>query len=223
MDLLNWWNLVFLLPALAALLYLLLTTVGLAPAEGHDGGLDTDGDVDGDHGPVHDALGAIGVGRVPLSLVLMSFAFLWGFFGWAGNRIFGAMLGPPALFIWPSLLLALVAATVLTRFLAMRLGRLMPATESYGAASRELVGRVAAVRYPLTETSGSVQLHDSFGTLHEVPARVMPGEEVIPAGAKVVLWRFSQEASAYFAIQDEALSDSGAERLGLDVRRVASE
>jgi membrane protein implicated in regulation of membrane protease activity len=226
-ELLNWWNLVFLLPALAALLYLLLTTVGLAPIEGHDADLDAhadiDADADGDHGLLHDAFGAIGVGRIPLSLVLMSFAFLWGFFGWVGNRLFGALLGEPALFIWPSLLLALVAAAVLTRFLATRLGRLMPATESYGAASRELVGRVADVRYALTETSGSVQLHDNFGTLHEVPARVMPGEDAIPAGAKVVLWRFNEAAGAYFAIQDEAISDPGTERLGLPGRRVASD
>ena len=221
MDLLNWWNLVFVLPALGALLYLPMTTVGLAPVEGHDVDVDVDVDVDGDlhadgdHGILHDALGAIGVGRVPLSLVLMSFAFLWGFFGWVGNRIFGTLLATPVLFIWPSLLLALVAASVLTRFLAVRLGRLMPATESYGAGNRELVGRIGDVRYPLTETSGSVQLYDTFGTLHEVPARVMPGEAAIPAGAKVVLWRFSDAAGAYFATQDEAISDRGTERVGL--------
>lgn len=236
MTLLQWWNLVFLLPAAAALLYLLLMALGAAPMEGHDADidLDLDNDVDthighagfdGDghgHGgfdPFRGALSLIGVGRIPLSLVLMSFAFLWGFFGWAGNQLFGTLLRAPALFIWPSLVLAFVASSVLTRFLAVGLGRLMPATESYGAAAQELVGRLADVRYPLTETSGTVQLYDRHGTLHEVPARVLPGEDAIPVGVKVVLWRYNEPAAAYLAVADEALS--GAEAFGLPGRHSA--
>lgn len=222
MNLLQWWNLIFLLPAVAALLYLLLMALGAAPSDGHDADFDLhhDVDVDGDghveagggHGdgdPVHSVLSLIGIGRIPLSLVLMSFAFLWGFFGWAGNIAFSTLFPAPALFIWPSLLLALVAATVLTRTLAAGLGRLMPATESYGAGAQELVGRMADVRYPLTESSGTVQLYDRFGSLHEVAARVLPGETAIPAGAKVVLWRYSEPAGAYFAVQDEAIDGAG--------------
>jgi hypothetical protein len=224
-NLLHWWNLVFLLPAVAALLYLLLMALGAAPSEGHDAHLELDGDGDVDAGahvgagdghdggdPTQSVLSLIGVGRIPLSLVLMSFAFLWGFFGWVGNLVFGAMLPSPALFIWPSLLLALVGAALLTRFLAFGLGRLLPATESYGAGARELVGRIADVRYPLTETSGTVQLYDKFGSLHEVAARVPPGEAAIPAGAKVVLWRWSEPAGAYFAVQDEVFD--GTEAVG---------
>jgi Protein of unknown function (DUF1449) len=94
----------------------------------------------------------------------------------------------------------------LTRFFAARLGRLMPATESYGASTRELVGRIADVRYALTETSGTVQLYDEYGSIHEVPARVMHGESVIPAGERVVLWRFDERAGTYFAVQDDAIN-----------------
>jgi Protein of unknown function (DUF1449) len=122
MELLQWWNLIFLLPAMAALLYLLLLSLGALPAEGHDADVDLDVDPDlhievhSPHTDIHPgnlpnhtpsvsdpfrgALSLIGVGRVPLSLVLMSFLFLWGFFGWLANQVFGSVIAAPALFIW---------------------------------------------------------------------------------------------------------------------------
>lgn len=210
MNLLQWWNLIFLLPALAALLYLLLLAFGALPAEGHDADIDVDVDTDLDHSagdPFHGALNLIGVGRVPFSLVLMSLLLLWGFFGWVGNQIFSMVIPSPAGYIWPSLVLALLGSIVFTRFLARGLGRFMPSTESYGADARELVGRMADVRYPLTESAGSVQIYDQHGSLHEVPARVLPGESVIPAGARVVLWRFDAGAGSYLAVRDEAITE----------------
>ncbi|MGH2614005.1 MAG: hypothetical protein ACRDJC_02100, partial [Thermomicrobiales bacterium] len=197
MELLQWWNLIFLLPAVAALLYLLLLALGALPAEGghgdlhlesgfhvdihgahieiHPGDLPDDLPSETDNDPFRGALSLIGVGRIPLSLVLMSFLFLWGFFGWVGNQFFGSVIGSPAVFIWPSLAVALVGAGAFTRLLAVRMGRLMPSTESYGSSARGLVGRIADVRYALTETSGTVQLYDGYGSLYEVSARVMPG------------------------------------------------
>lgn len=213
MEILQWWNLIFLLPGVAALLYLLLISLGAIPAEGHDldagdaGHVELHGHVDQPDGdPFHGVLSLIGVGRTPLSLILMSFAFLWGFFGWLGTRIFGNVLTAPELFVWPSLALALVGAGVFTRFVASGLGRVMPGTESYGAEARELIGRMADVRYPLTETTGTVQIYDQHGSMHEVPARVLPGESAIPAGTRVVLWRYDEQAGSYFAVQDDALT-----------------
>lgn len=211
-SLLQWWNLIFLLPAVAAILYLLLVSLGAVPAEGHN--LDVgDAGLPGDFGhdypesdPFHGALNLIGVGRVPLSLILISFALLWGFFGWLGTRLFGTVIAAPEIFVWPALVLALVGAGVFTRLLAGGLGRLMPGTESYGAEARELIGRMADVRYPLTETTGTVQIYDQHGSLHEVPARVLPGEAAIPAGTRVVLWRYDEGNGAYFAVQDDVLS-----------------
>ena len=228
MALLEWWNLIFLLPAFAALLFLLLLALGALPAEGGPGDIhvepglhvevhgahieihphDLPDDIghDSDTDPFRGALSLIGVGRIPLSLVLMSFSFLWGFFGWAANQLFASVLPSPALFIWPSLAVALVGAGVFTRFLAMRLGRLMPSTESYGASSSELVGRIADVRYALTETSGTVQLYNQYGSIYEVPARVMPGETPIGSGERVVLWRYDSGGGTYFAVQDDIIA-----------------
>ena len=223
MDLLHWWNLIFLLPAAAALILLLLLTLGAVPSEGFPGDVDVHVDTgldapDAGHiashpeaahaagDPFLGALSLIGVGRAPLSLVLLSFGLLWGFVGVLANRVFASFIASPAVYVWPSMAVALVGAGAVTRVLAMSLGRLMPATESYGAATRELVGRIADVRYPLTETGGAVQLHDAFGALHEVPARVMPGEPVIPAGTRVILWRYDDNLGAYFAVHDETIN-----------------
>lgn len=228
MELLQWWNLIFLLPAFAALLYLLLLAFGALPAEGDHGDIHVEPglhvEVHGAHIEIHPhdlpddighhsdsdpfrgALSLIGVGRIPLSLVLMSFFFLWGFLGWAANQLFSSVLPTPALYIWPSLAVALVGAGAFTRLLAVRLGRLMPSTESYGASTRELVGRIADVRYALTETSGTVQLYDRYGTMYEVSARVLPGETSIPSGERVVLWRYDGGEGAYYAVQDDAIA-----------------
>ncbi len=234
MELLQWWNLIFLLPAFAALLYLLLLALGALPAEGGHGDLHVEpglhveihgahielhahdllDDVAHDGDPFRGALSLIGVGRIPLSLVVMSFCFLWGFFGWVANQFFSSVIPNPALFIWPSLAVALVAAGAFTRLLAVRLGRLMPSTESYGASTRELVGRIADVRYAITETSGTVQLHNQYGSLYEVPARVRPGEPPIPAGERVILWRYDETEGAYLAAQDEAINGMEVESVG---------
>jgi hypothetical protein len=82
----------------------------------------------------------------------------------------------------------------------------MPGTESYGASTRELVGRIGDVRYAITATSGAVQLHNQYGSLYEVPARILPGEPPIPAGERVILWRYDESEGAYLAAQDEAIT-----------------
>ncbi len=206
MELLKWWNLIFLLPAAAAVLYVLLLAVGALPFD--DMGLHFDahaGHVDHDLPGDHDLLGILGVGRVPISVVLISFSLLWGVIGWFAMRALSTIWPEPGVFIWPSLLIALVGAGGLTRVMSRLLGRIMPGTESYGAGARELIGRMAETRYPISATGGSVQVYDQHGTMHEVPARVLTGEAMIPAGTRVVLWRYDDAAGSYLVAQDDAL------------------
>ncbi|MCA9879811.1 MAG: DUF1449 family protein [Thermomicrobiales bacterium] len=210
MELLEWWNLIFLLPASAAVLYVLLLAVGALPFD--DLGLHLDagtGHFDHDGPGDHDLLGILGIGRVPISIVLISFSLLWGVIGWFATRAFQSVWPAPGVFIWPSLLVALVGAAGLTRGMANLLGRVMPGTETYGVGARELIGRMAETRYPISASAGSVQVYDQHGALHEVPARVLTGEAVIPAGARVVLWRFDDATGSYLVTQDDALNGLG--------------
>jgi hypothetical protein len=209
-ELLEWWNLIFLLPAFAAVLYVLLLAVGALPFD--DMGLHFDahaGHVDHDVPGDHDLLGILGVGRVPISIVLIGFSLLWGVIGWFAMRAFQSVWPEPGVFIWPSLLVALVGAAGLTRLMTRLLSRVMPGTETYGAGTRELIGRMAETRYPISPTGGTVQVYDQYGTLHEVPARVLTGEAMIPAGARVVLWRYDDVTGSYLVTQDDALNGIG--------------
>lgn len=205
-NILEWWNLIFLLPALAAVFYVLLLAVGAAAVDhgGHDFhvGHDLHAHVEGD--AEHDLLSVLGLGRVPLSLILVSFCMLWGVIGWFAVRAFSTIWPNPGTFVWPSIVTALLGAALLTRLMTSLLGRIMPRTESYGAGARELVGRLAEARYAITSAGGSVQVYDQHGSLHEVPARVLPGEASIPAGARVVLFRYDDVSGSYLVTQDDA-------------------
>lgn len=215
-ELLTWWNLIFLLPASAAVLYVLLLAVGALPFDdmglhfdahaghaGHD--LPGHHDLPGDH----DLLGVLGIGRVPISIVLISFSLLWGVIGWFAMRGFRSIWPDPGIFVWPSLVIALFGAVGLTGVMTRLLGRVMPGTETYGAGARELIGRMGEARYPISASGGSVQVYDQHGTLHEVPARVLADEAMIPAGARVVLWRYDDATGSYLVTQDEALNGVG--------------
>jgi membrane protein implicated in regulation of membrane protease activity len=223
MDLLAWWNLIFLLPALAALLYLLLIAAGTVDV-GHDvdADLDADADLDMDvdadvfHGIEHSlgaehagggstfssALSFLGFGRVPLSILLLTFCFLWGFAGWAANTLLKAPLDRPGVFFWFSLAAAALVSVLGTRSLARGLARILPSTESYGTRERDLVGRLARVRDTVTERQGRAQLFDANGSLQEVPVRIKAGEPSIPARTEVVLLNFDRDRGVYYVLAD---------------------
>ena len=222
MDLLSPWNLIFLLPAFGALLYLLLLATGTVSAElgdvdaGVDLAVDAEagvgsgiehavGDGGGSQGGAASVLSLLGIGRVPLSLILMTFCFLWGFLGWAGNLVFGGLFESEAVAFLPTLALALVGATFLTRTLAVTLGRLIPSTETYATSYRELVGSLATVRLAVTDRTGTAQLYDGRGVLHEVPVRVRPGEAPIPSGREVVLWNYDPDDNIFLVTHDPEL------------------
>ncbi|MBI2939331.1 MAG: DUF1449 family protein [Chloroflexi bacterium] len=225
-DLLHWWNLVFLLPLLLGLLYLLLQAFTGAPE--HDGEATADHAPDGDaghaghaaeHGEAsggegHDAdseqdaglawkaMAFLGFGRVPLSILLTTFCLVWGFSGWISNQALGDVVGFPGPGIGVSLAIALVSSAMLTRYLARGLSRLLPMTETYGLTRRDLVGKSAVVRFAVTTEFGRAWLHDSRGVLHEVSCRVKSGEPDIPPGRRVVLYEFDVDKEVFIVFPD---------------------
>jgi hypothetical protein len=215
MDLLAWWNLIFVLPAVAAVLYLGLLAAG-AVDPGSDADVDADVDADLDHGiehslgsdheqsgsTVNSALTFLGFGQVPLSLLLLSLCLLWGFAGWASNTLLKDALDRPAIFFVISLVIATNVALLGTRYLARGIAKILPATESYGSTEHDLVGRLAKVRDRVTERQGRAQLYDAHGSLQEVPCRIKPGEEEIPPRTEVVLLSYDRAKGIYYVLAD---------------------
>jgi hypothetical protein len=226
MEMLQWWYLIFELPFIAALIFVLLQAVGAshtgqgdAPEVGHDldqgvemdaHDLGHDGDIAHDHGAADQSheghvllrsLSLLGVGKVPLSLLLMSFCFIWGFSGWASNQLLSTVL-PPSLFIWPSLAIALVSSIALTRLMAEGLSKLIPTTESYGTSPLQLLGKTATARYSISSTSGSACLYDEYGHFTEVPCLTLEGDEPIADGESVVLVRYDLERHVFLVCRN---------------------
>lgn len=226
-DLLQWWNLVFLLPSAGAFIYLVFLASGLGGVEhdsdvhadvhldahldvGHELSMDHEldhgiehaadhgYDAEASHGPsiFHQALSFLGIGRIPFSLVAMSFAFLWGFLGYTTNSLAKEMIPNPYVFVWLSLVVAGIGSSWGTGFLAGLISRFLPSVESYGSSGEDLVGKTAEARYAITDRSGSAILRDSFGNLLEVSCRSQGGE-AIPSGCRVVLAYYDERERLY--------------------------
>lgn len=211
-ELIAWYNLVFEVPFFMAVAILLLQASGLL----HFGDSDADTDV-GEHDTSHldDAdghdqdgeaeessmwgrtLDLLGVGRVPLSIGLMTWCFLFGFIGWLGNQVLSGV-GIPFITFWISLLAAFLGGFAGTALFTRFLSRYLPGTETYRIKSvDELSGLVAETIYPVTTTSGWARVRDQFGTLHEVQVRLSAGQEEVLAGTRVVLMQYDAEQRVF--------------------------
>jgi hypothetical protein len=214
MVFLEWQNLIFLLPLGVAVIYVLLMSVGLSIGDqdvdvAHDVHLDAGHDVhadaghDADHGAHagHDGyahhpsllgsvLSLLGIGKVPISVVLISFLSLWGGVGLALNSLFGEEA------IIKTLAFTALAAVGGTRLLAEGIGRLMPREESYYTPKEDLVGQTGEVLYEVTPTSGTVRLRDPTGNLLDLDCRSW-NDEQIPPGTRVDLVEYDQATDVF--------------------------
>jgi hypothetical protein len=146
------------------------------------------------------ALRALGVGRVPLSIVLMVFCFLWGFFGVATNWVLHEvpLLGDiPWLVSVPA---AFLGGTFLTGQFSSTLGRWMPSTETRVEGKAALVGRPGVALFHIDQTFGMAVVRDLRGNSHQVPCRTYPDGAAINQGATVLLVDYDAEGKFYRVI-----------------------
>jgi hypothetical protein len=227
MAILEWQNLIFLLPMAAAILYILLMAVGLSWGggadldAGHDVHIEVGHDVHFDAG--HDAgdathsaehgheghdshaglfgriCGVLGIGKIPISILGMSYCMIWG----ATGLVLNAWLGTDE--IVRIVLYAALAAVIGGRAIAEGLARMMPREESYHTPKAALVGQVGEVLYEVTRTSGAVRLHDPSGNLLDLDCRVQD-DTGIKAGTKVVLHEYEPSADIFFVRSQEVVS-----------------
>lgn len=217
-DLLAWWNLIFLLPiALSALLLLASAVGGLG--EGHGDAAHSHGDVsahadasapgheaggeahaDTDHDLLHDALEWIGIGVVPLSLLVQAFLLFFGVFGLAANRALNTANNPNGL-VWGAFAVAMLGGLAGAGGFGMLGRRFLPRDEP-ALGNKDLVGRTGRVVFEVTQTTGMAQVRDVSGTLHQIAARVPPGHEPLESGQEILITAFDTGTGAF--IVDES-------------------
>jgi membrane protein implicated in regulation of membrane protease activity len=205
MSTLHWTTLVFLLPLLLGVLLVAGTALGLGGVDldadvdvdmdvevdvDVDADVDADADADGTSGNVGAALSVLhllGVGRAPLSVLLMVASIAFGAVGLGAG-----FLGAPFVVSFPVAVAAALGGTSLS---ARLLGRLVPTTESYAVERSALVGCLAVVELRVDDDFGVAHVTDSRGTLHKIRCRV--DDTPIGKGAVVVVTDFDPESGLY--------------------------
>ena len=198
-DLMAWWNLVFVLPLAGGLLLLLAQAAGAlatdVEAELH---ADADGHAEGDGDSwIANALSLLGVGRVPTSLVLMTFSILWGGIGWLVNAALEPHVGAPMCLV-PAVLIAGAGSLLGTAGFTRAMSRLVPSSESYATRPTQLLGKEGEAVFDISEGFGRVRVRDDYGNLQDVSCRIAAGGTPIAAGQRAVLVRYEDETGIYF-------------------------
>ncbi len=204
-DLLAWQNLVYLTPFGLALLLLLVQAFGLQELGGDDADLETDletdldmdaeADLDGDGD--ERSLDFLGIGKVPMTISLMSLCFLFGSVGWIVQQVLTTFLGPSIAFLF-SFVAAVVIACLGTAILNRLIAKYMPASENHSIRNvGELSGLVATALYRVTSKGGWASVRDQFGTLHEVRVRLSSEQDTVPAGSRIVLLEYDEEKNCF--------------------------
>lgn len=153
----------------------------------------------GDHEPGSflRVLAFLGIGRVPISIILMTFSFLWAFFGIAANILLGGIL-PGISVLLVSLPAAILGAVLGTRALALGISKVLPSVETYAVKGIQLVGSTGEALFEITEEFGRVRVFDEHNNLHDVTALVRPGRSSIEKGSRVFLTRYEAKKDTYF-------------------------
>lgn len=229
MEFLQAYWLVFELPLVGAFIYLILQSAsGFGDHDvDHDVDVDFDHDVDiGDHDigiehvnadldHDHDLVpvqpGAFirlfsffGLGKVPMSLLIICFSSIWGVVGLMANVV----LGDNTPNLWPiSIVAALLSSTFGTKFLAQGLSKLLPRIETYGVKTNNLVGNCAEVTIATNNQYGQISVRDQHGTRITHTCHTDSGD-LLPIGTKVLITGYDHENKVFIVVpQYKQLTD----------------
>jgi membrane protein implicated in regulation of membrane protease activity len=151
----------------------------------------------------------LGVGKVPLSIALMTFLALFGLIGFTSNCILRPVLRFPIIFFWISFAAAFIASGLLTNTLSRSLSRLLPTTETYVIGKSDLVGRIGKATTKIDDSYGACLVKDDSGTVHQLGCRTKP-PEVIELGMAVLVVYYDSVQKYYQVTKapDELTQDS---------------
>lgn len=173
-----------------AVALILMVMIGLVEALGLGAGAaHLDADLDGP-GDTPDVLGWLGVGRVPLLILLVVLLAWFGILGLALQQVATAMLGAPLPLLLATPLAALAALPV-TGLTARGLARIMPQDETTAVSRDHLLGKRATVTVGSAARGSPARasVRDVHGQVHYVMIEPTGDAASIPEGETVLLVR----------------------------------
>ncbi|MFV0625681.1 YqiJ family protein [Sphingomonas sp. ac-8] len=191
----------------AALLLMLL--IGLVQAIGFGVDLDADADFDADMGG--DLLSWLGVGRVPLLMLLVVFLGIFGALGLLGEQAAldwtGALVSG-----WIAAPVAGVVALPLTGLAARGLARVLPQDHSTAIPLDELVGRFASIVIGRAAPGmpARARVEDRYGQPHYVMVEPDNPGQSFEEGEQVLLVRRERDGFRAISRGDHKLPQLGA-------------
>jgi|TARA_R110000782_G_scaffold217105_5_gene304605 hypothetical protein len=165
----------------------LLETIGLGSAT-----VDLDMDAES-------PLAWLGLGEVPLLIVIVAFLATFGVIGLAGQQLFLAFTGglAPALLAVPA---AVLAALPATSVVARWLGRIIPRDETTAIDPSMMVGKTATILVGRAARGSPARARalDHFGQAHNLMVEPDNDEDIFGEGTHVLLVR--REGNVFRAI-----------------------
>lgn len=170
---------------------------------------DAEGDADHEAPALLTAMNWLGVGRVPLSIVLMVLFIVWGASGMLCNSVLIERGAAAALLSIP---LAAAISLLATHFIASLIDRYFPLCDTSARRRHALLGLTGEAIFRIDDHFGMVSVRDDQGDLYQMPCRLEAGCEAIPKGATVQLIAYNAKQGFFFVKPVGA--DETANRLG---------
>ncbi|EDL49657.1 YqiJ family protein [Erythrobacter sp. SD-21] len=172
--------------------------IGVADFGDADVSLDADGDGLPDAGMFDGLLTLLGIGRVPLTIWLALFLFLFAGIGLSIQELATSLTGSP-LYSWLAALIAGVAALPVTGGFARPLGRILPKDHTTAVSTESLVGRRATISIGVARTGSPARarVKDVHGQTHRVMVEPHEAASELHEGDEVLLVR--REGNQFYA------------------------
>ncbi len=198
-----WQNLIFNIPLMIGILLALGLALGfgheaehdLSHDIQHDVHHDTDGNHEHEQGALNRAFMLFGVGKIPITVLLMIAALIFGVTGTVANRLLAPILRFPAAYGWISLIASFVAMTFLTGKIAKLFHRVVPTLETSALSKRAIIGCTGTLVVAASATSGVIQVYDKQRDLKQVDCRT-DGEE-LPRGSEAIIIDYREGDDTY--------------------------
>ena len=199
--LLEWWNFMFALPLVAALVIGVgLAFTGLGAEGGHTADHDSDDADDGDHGEAEarlDPLAWFGFGQgAPLTVLLPALLAAWGLGGIVLNQVLEPVLRFPAVFAPVSAVAGLLVAALVGRAVAAGFRRALETNKPRAIKRGGLVGQSGQAVFAINASEGVANVKDPFGNIHRISARTLEGPVISP-DTEILLLDFDEAQGVY--------------------------